>query len=402
MHAMAGEDVVPAVGSRGPTRPDADHREVRRAAADVGHQHDLLALHPALEVEGRGNRLVLELDGLETGLMRRRFERGLSGGVAPGLVVDEENGAAEHHLRQRDAGSGLRTGFQVRHVATDDIEVLHGAAATDVRRLLDQRAAEHALHRSQQTTLEPVDIGGDCGAAELAGLAVAVVAVGVVEHRRRHGRVLALERHQAKTRRALAHRHRGVGGAEIDGAVHGSVVHSRRHVGGRQRAGSTDETDVDPALKRRDSRSRSCPGTRAWCEAVDSSRLAPGAERTGFPHRRVPGQLRRGTRAEKMSHSLQLGAIRLPSGLRQRRARPNWQPLLDDREGVMNLLRSLYRWAAPRRRRRAPDAGDMGTTIGLETITVVGRGQDHHSLEPRELPTRDRWQQRADGHSSRR
>ena len=68
----------------------------------------------------------------------------------------------------------------------------------------------------------------------------------------------------------------------------------------------------------------------------------------------------------------------------------------------MNLLRSLYRWAAPRRRRRAPDAGDMGTTIGLETITVVGRGQDHHSLEQRELPTRDRWQQRADGHSSRR
>jgi len=103
VHAMVGEDVVLARWPRRAPRADAHDGEVRRAAADVGHEHDLFARHAALVVERGGDRLVLERDLFEADLARRAFERGLRLRVARGIGVDEEHRPTEYRAADRRA-----------------------------------------------------------------------------------------------------------------------------------------------------------------------------------------------------------------------------------------------------------------------------------------------------------
>ena len=68
--AAIGEDVVAAVRPRPAFGCDADDGEVRRAAADIGHQHQLLARDRLLVVIGRRDRFVDEGHIAESGLAR--------------------------------------------------------------------------------------------------------------------------------------------------------------------------------------------------------------------------------------------------------------------------------------------------------------------------------------------
>jgi hypothetical protein len=114
VHAMVGEDVVLAVQAGGALRADAHDREVGGAPAYVGHQHELLALHVALVVEGGGDGLVLEVQLLEAHGARGLLERGLGLAVAHGVVVDEEHRPAQDRTADRRAGLGFGARFRCR------------------------------------------------------------------------------------------------------------------------------------------------------------------------------------------------------------------------------------------------------------------------------------------------
>jgi len=91
MHAMIGQDVCPPIGRGAPLRPDAYQREVGRATADVGNEHERLARRAGLEVARRGDGFELELDGFEPGGTRRLRQRFLRACVAYRIIVDEIN-----------------------------------------------------------------------------------------------------------------------------------------------------------------------------------------------------------------------------------------------------------------------------------------------------------------------
>ena len=221
MDAVVGEDVGLAIDLRLALGADADEREVGGAAADVGDEDLLLARHRLLVVERGGDRLVLEDDLAKAGARRRAAQRRLGLGVALGVVVDEVDRSADDGAIDRRARRRLGAPLQVAQVGRDDVEEANAAAAADVGRLLDERAAEDALHRSHQAAVDAVDVGGDRGAAELARRrrgAAAGVALAGIEHRRRHGAKARLELDQAH-RRAVGNGDGGVRGAEVDGAV---------------------------------------------------------------------------------------------------------------------------------------------------------------------------------------
>jgi hypothetical protein len=104
----------------------------------------------------------------------------------------------------------------VQQVAGDHVDELHRAAAADVGALLDQRRAQHALHRTHQPAVVTVDIGSDGGAAE-----VALGFVGAVEHRRRHGGLSVFQLDQRHAVGAGGQRDGGIGSAEVDGGEAG-------------------------------------------------------------------------------------------------------------------------------------------------------------------------------------
>ena len=108
VHAVVGQDVVAALGAAAARRAHAHEREVGRAAADVGHQHELFAVDPAFVVERGGDRFVLEVHLGKAHGMCRALQRGLRARVALGVVVDEEHRPAQHHARDRRAGLGSR------------------------------------------------------------------------------------------------------------------------------------------------------------------------------------------------------------------------------------------------------------------------------------------------------
>src|SRR5678815_2800529 len=104
-----------------------------------------MCIRDRLVVERGGDRLVLEDDLAKAGALRRAAQRRLGLGVALGVVVDEidrpaDDGAINRRLRRR-----LGALLQVAQVGRDDVEEANAAAAADVGRLLDERAAEDAL-----------------------------------------------------------------------------------------------------------------------------------------------------------------------------------------------------------------------------------------------------------------
>mmetsp|Transcript_20769 Transcript_20769/g.79568 ORF Transcript_20769/g.79568 Transcript_20769/m.79568 type:complete len:365 (-) Transcript_20769:735-1829(-) len=223
--AVAGENVVAARQAPGAFGPDANDREVAGAAADVGHQHDLLAAAFAdgllLEVEGRRDRLVLELHIVEADRAGAGLELGLGGSVARRLAVDEKHRPPEHHPG-RLAGQAA----QALQVTGDDVRILGAAAAADVGGLVDQGGAEDALHRAHQPAIVALDIGGHGGPAEGPWRSVGVVpAFGKVENGGRHRALARLQLHQAHRAVVTGHRHGGIRGAEVDGAETGGGDH---------------------------------------------------------------------------------------------------------------------------------------------------------------------------------
>ena len=241
---MVGQDVVTTLQPRCALRPHAHHRKVRGAAADVGHQHQLFLLSVLLVVEGRRNRLKLERHVGEAHGTRSGFQRSLRRRVPLRFVVHEKHRAAHHHLVQGLAAGLLGQAAQVAQVAGDDVEVLHAQAVTHLGCLVHQGRAQDALHRAHQAPFVALDVGLHGGPPEGARQAVVemgaapgagrqVIGIGAIEHRRGHGQVLALQRHQAHPR-PLGQRARDgdgrIGGAEVDGAVrHGAGPQGQRN-----------------------------------------------------------------------------------------------------------------------------------------------------------------------------
>ncbi len=217
VHAVVGEDVGLAVDGAGALGTDADEGEVGGAATDVGHEHLLLAGGALLVVEGGRDRLVLELDLGEAGTAGGTAQSGFGLRVAHRVVVDEEHRPADHRAPDRPAGGRLGAALEVAEIGRDDVDEAHRPAGADVGALLDQRAAEDALHRAHQPAVEAVDIGGRGGAPELAHGRPVQRAVGGVEDGRRHRDEAGFELDQAHARLAR-HGDGRVGGAEIDGA----------------------------------------------------------------------------------------------------------------------------------------------------------------------------------------
>jgi len=222
MHAVVGQDVGASVHALALLRADAHQREVGGAAADVGHQHDLLAVDGGLEIQRSGDRLELEADVGETHGARRLFQGGLGGAVARGVVVDEEHRSAQHHMGQRAAGIALGQRLEATQVGTDHVQIPHGAAAADIGRLVGQRGAQDAFHGAHQPALGALHIRGDRGTAEgQLRLLVGGQALHRIEHGGGHGGLAVLQVHQVHL---LARARQGdgrVGGAEINGADSG-------------------------------------------------------------------------------------------------------------------------------------------------------------------------------------
>ena len=119
----------------------------------------LLALDRARSRTRRRSARTGSCTSLKPDRARGGLQRGLRRGVALGVVVDEEHRPAEHGAVDRRAGARLGQRLQVPQVAGDHVEVAHRAAAADVGVLLDQRRAEHALHRAHQPAVDAVDVG---------------------------------------------------------------------------------------------------------------------------------------------------------------------------------------------------------------------------------------------------
>ena len=163
--AARGEDVVAPLGLPGPFWRQAHQRKVGRTAADVGDQHQLFPGDLRLVVEGGGNRLELEGDVLEadgTGHIGQRVLRQL---VGLRIVVDKENGTAEHGRREFAACRLLRAAF---HFA-DELRQQHTEwqrTSAHFRLAIDEAGAQQAFQRTHQTAFVTGQITGQRRAAK--------------------------------------------------------------------------------------------------------------------------------------------------------------------------------------------------------------------------------------------
>jgi hypothetical protein len=182
----------------------------------------------SLVVEGRGNGFVLKVHLVEAHAARGRLQCRLSLRVARRIVVDEEHRPAQHGVPDRPGSLRLRLRLQVAQVAGDDVDVLHAAASADVGGLVGERGAEDAFHRAHQATVDAVDVGGHCGAAEGARRAVRLGSFDEVEDGRRHRAVAGLQLDELHACAIDGSRDGGVRGAEIDRAIHGLGIDPSR------------------------------------------------------------------------------------------------------------------------------------------------------------------------------
>ena len=210
MHAGGGQNIAGTLGVFAVLRVELDNGKVRRAPANVHHQHRGLFRDALLEVKRSSNRLQLKVDVGETGLQGGAAQRGLGQVVALAVVVHKMHRAAQH-----GAGNGLT---QVRLAAsfeffeeqhhdvkkTDRLAVHHGL-------LVHQFAAQQALDGAHQTPLFAAQVG-------LHGLAAKERAVGFVAKKQGggHGGFEAVQRHHAQLAVRINQGGGGVGGAEVD------------------------------------------------------------------------------------------------------------------------------------------------------------------------------------------
>ncbi len=121
MHAACGEDICLPVDAAGALGRQADHGEIRGAAADIGDDGELFVVDRLLIVEGGGDGLELELDMLEPLPADRRFELALGLAIGGIVVVDKADGAAGNGALQRLAGVFFGTAAQFAHIGAEDL-----------------------------------------------------------------------------------------------------------------------------------------------------------------------------------------------------------------------------------------------------------------------------------------
>lgn len=222
-HAGRREHVVAAVRPVAASRPDADDREIARAAADVGDQHQLLARHGLFIVMGGRNGFVGKGDIAEASLARHALQHFLRARIRPVVVVDEAHRAPHHDRGDLLAGERLGLLLEVLQKDLDHLGERHLAAA-ETGLLVDQGRTQDGLQRPHQATLGVIDIGRD------GGLAQQHPALGLLveEDRAREQRIVALDGRQHRD--AVAHNaDRRIRRAEIKSAGgHHSPLGSRR------------------------------------------------------------------------------------------------------------------------------------------------------------------------------
>ncbi len=197
---------------------DADRGEVRRAAAEVRDDDQLLALEPRRVARRRADRLVLE-HGLgearlgERGLHARERARVVSGGLRAPVAHRPADHATRAEIERR------RRGTHEPQVRRD--HVVERPPPAEDRRLGERRARQVALDRLHEPALAAGrEVARDRGRARSER------ATGLeVQHRAPVSR--AAQRNQVDAPGAVADRDRGVRRAEVYSDVHRHTVRDR-------------------------------------------------------------------------------------------------------------------------------------------------------------------------------
>jgi hypothetical protein len=210
MHAARGQQVARAVAPALPApRAQPHHGEVRRATANVGHQHRLLAVQPALVVQCCRDRLPQKLHLGPARLACRLAQRGLGQGVALGVVVHKMHRPAHHNALRHRAQGLLAALAQLAQKQRNDLHKA-GRPAMDVGALLHQAAAQQAFQRAHQPALGARQVLRHGRAAKLHR-----AVFGLKKHRRGQRRRPVLQRHGARLPPRRAPGRRRVGRAKV-------------------------------------------------------------------------------------------------------------------------------------------------------------------------------------------
>jgi len=161
-HAVIRQNVAFAIGLPMAVRTETHDREIRRAAADVGDQRDLLAGNLAFVVQRRRDRLELERHVIEADLADDSAQRLFGLPVGLRRIVDEMHRTAVNDAAELAAGGLLGPALHRAEIERDHVAEA-AAFAADQRGLLDQRGAEHGLQAPHQPSRNAVDIGTDGG-----------------------------------------------------------------------------------------------------------------------------------------------------------------------------------------------------------------------------------------------
>lgn len=214
-------------------RRQAHDGEVGRAAADVGDQHQLLAAQGALVVQRGADRLELEADLAKAHLARDGLECVLGLAVGGLVLIDEVHRAAEHRVVEGAPGRALGARLELADEAREQLAKPE-RAPIHLGLAIDQAGAEQALERAHQPPFVALQVFGERSAP-----VVDRVLVGVEEHRRRQRRPAVLERDEDGRVEAQP-ADGGVGGAEVDAAGAGRLVHGVARGTGRARRAQTE------------------------------------------------------------------------------------------------------------------------------------------------------------------
>jgi hypothetical protein len=191
MHAGGGQNVLSTVGMPGLLRAQTHHREVRGAAADIDHQHQLLLAQALLVVQRRRNRLQLKADFAQAGGARRSGQGILRLTVSLRVLVDKMHGTPQHHTLGQTAVQRLAR--LIGHALEKDRDDVLIADKLLVHRGLfqQQAAAQQAFEEAHQTPFLACQI-------LLHGIAAEMRAVlfGIEEQRRGHAGGRAFQRQQ--------------------------------------------------------------------------------------------------------------------------------------------------------------------------------------------------------------
>ncbi|MPM79251.1 hypothetical protein SDC9_126284 [bioreactor metagenome] len=211
MHAGGGQNVLGTVDMPGLLRAETHHCEVRGAATDIDHQHQLLLTQALLVVQCRRNRLQLKADFTQAGSARRSGQGILRLAVSLRVLVDKMHGTPQHHTLRQTAVQ--RPARLIGHALEKDRDDVLIADELLVHRGLfqQQAAAQQAFEGTHQTPFLTRQV-------LLHGIAAEMRAVlfGIEEQCRGHAGGSAFQRQQTGGLARQAIGGSRVGGSEID------------------------------------------------------------------------------------------------------------------------------------------------------------------------------------------